>query len=132
MSSYYIGGIDRWDFDFTWTCSAAVASLGQPLRATLRASIEQSPPTVIGSASQIFYLPSQTATTPFRQPFASVYVAGSGLPEIEVALSLTNSFIVIRREGDRLVGGIYFVGTDSSGATTYTLAAPFDVPVPTT
>jgi hypothetical protein len=132
VSSYYIGGIDRWDIEFTWICTATVTGLGQPLRATLEASITQSPPTVIGSASQIFYVPSTTTTTPFPRPIASVYVAGSGVAEIEVALDVTNSFIVLRREGDRLVGGIYYVGADSSGATTYTLAGPFDVPVPTT
>lgn len=37
----------------------------------------------------------------------------------------------IRREGDELVGGLQYVGEDSTQAHQATLAGPFRAPVPT-
>jgi hypothetical protein len=131
-SRMFIGGIDRWLFDFTWICSAGVSSLGQPLRATLEVGIIQSPPTTIDASNETYFYPNtSSSTSPYELPQARAYVAGSGIPEIEIQLTATSSFISIRRQGDRLVGGIQYVGKDSANNSTITLAGAFDVAVPT-
>lgn len=131
-SSYFIGGTDRWDITFNWNCSDTLTGIGVPLRATLQIGIRQTPPTPIDGTNQTFVLPdpSSPGTNPYQVSSAIEYVAGSGRPEIDLRITLISSFLSIRREGDRLVGGIEYVGKVDSTAKIVTLAAPFDVPVP--
>jgi hypothetical protein len=130
-SGYFIGGIDRLLISFDWQCAAV--SLGGPSRATLEVGLVQtspSPPPLDDAANHTFYWPASPGLPSFEVRSAKVWLRGSGVPEIEVPLLGNSSFLSIRREGDELVGGVHYVGEDSSGAHPSTLAGPFRVPVP--
>jgi len=127
-SSYQIGGVDYWLLDFEWKCSAV--SLGGPLRANLQVRLVLPPPTPIDAVSRTFYLVSPQPPAEYQPFTATVYLRGSGVPEIKADLQHTSSFLSIRREGDQLVGGIQYEGKDSSDHPA-TLAGAFRVPVPT-
>jgi hypothetical protein len=125
-SSFQIGGVDRLLIDFEWRCQTA--SFGGAVRAKLQVRLVLPPPTPIDATSRTFYLAHPQAAKEYEPFVAAVYVQGSGVPEIAVNLLHSSSFLSIRREGDELVGGIAYVGNDSSGASETTLAGAFRVP----
>lgn len=128
-SSYFIGGIDRWDIDFEWACSAV--ALGSPSRAKLKVALPQPQAVPIDATNRTFYWPKAQGAEEFRVTGGTIWLRGSGVPEIEVPLVPSSALLSIRREGDELVGGLQYVGEDSAHANHSTLAGPFRVPVPT-
>jgi hypothetical protein len=130
-SSYYVGGIDRWLIDFDWACSDQ-SLLGEPSRGHLRVGILQPLDLPINEKSRTFFLPPIAAgELEYEARIATIWVLGSGVPEIERSLQASSSFLSIRLENGVLVGGIEYKGVDSTGAVTATMAGPFSVAVPT-
>jgi len=128
-SSYFIGGIDRWDIDFEWVCSAV--ALGSPSRASLKVALPQPQAVPVDATNRTFYWPKAQGLEGFQLSAGTIWLRGSGVPEIEEPLLPTSAFLSIRREGDELVGGVQYVGEDSAHTHQTTLAGPFRVPVPT-
>lgn len=128
-SSYFIGGYNRWIIDFEWTCGAV--SLGSPSRAKLEIGLVEPPPVVVDAMNRTFYWSQSESLEEFELRGATIWLRGSGVPEIEVHLSASSAFLSIRREGDEWVGGVHYVGDDSMHTNLSTLAGPFRVPVPT-
>jgi hypothetical protein len=133
-TSWFIGGIDRWLLDFTWSCGAG--SIGEPGRATLRIGIIQPPQTPIDEISRTVYfgMPQPPAGGDTREDYelrgATGFLRGSGVPEISEPLSVVSGFISLRREGNELVGGVLYVGESATQSHTTTLSGPFRAPVP--
>ena len=128
-SSWFIGGYNRWLIDFEWKCT--VQDLGQPGRATLEIGLIQPQPTPIDETNRTFYLPIPQTLKDYEVREATVFLRGSGVPEIKEMLQPLSSFLSIRREGNELVGGVEYEGQDSTHAYASKLAASFRVPVPT-
>jgi hypothetical protein len=127
-TSWFVGGIDRWLLDFTWTCSAG--TIGEPARGTLQVGIIQPPKEPIDETSRTFYMQMPQTLDDYEVRGGTIFLRGSGVPEISEPLTAISSFISIRREGDELVGGVIYVGQSATGSHTATLAGPFRVPVP--
>jgi hypothetical protein len=128
-SSYVIGGYNRWIIDFEWTCGAV--SAGGPSRAKLEIGLVEPPPVLVDATNRTFYWSQSESLEEFELRGATIWLRGSGVPEIEVPLNASSAFLSIRREGDEWVGGVHYVGNDSMHAHLTTLAGPFRVPVPT-
>lgn len=129
VSSYFVGGIDRWLLDFAWQCPGGAVGQAKSAKLQVRLELPMSPP--IDATHRTFYMDEGQAAGEYQLQGASIVVAGSGVPEFGVSLRHTRSLLSIRREGDELIGGLYFVGEDASGNHDTTLAGPFRVPVPT-
>jgi hypothetical protein len=127
-SSYFIGGYDRWLIDFEWQCAAS--SFAGPSRATLSVGLIQPPTVPVDAMNRTFFWPHGQGDEDFDLRGAKIWLQGSGVPVIELTLNPISAFLSIRREGDELVGGVHYVGDDSTHAHPSTLAGPFRVPVP--
>lgn len=130
-SSFSFGAaVDRWLFDFEWSCSEH-SVLGEPLRAHLQVALIQPLTPAIDASNRTFFEPRPAASVrEYEVRSAEVFVAGSGVPEIEGRLDPSSSFLSIRLENGLLVGGLSFTGEDSAKTLTATMAGPFSVPVP--
>ncbi len=129
-ASFYIGGLNRLDLDFEWKCGSVFAP-GDPLRGALRARLLEPlvPPLDGASRTFSFPLPTSSSIPDYRPSEAKVWLAGSGVPEIENPLDPVESTLTIRVEAGNFIGTIHFVGTTSSGARAV-MAAPFEIAVP--
>lgn len=130
MSSNFIGGLNRWLLDFDWTCSD-MTRLGEPARAHLQVGILQPLSQPIDEGNRTFFYPKDTQSQlEYELRAATVWVRGSGVPEIELKLQPSFSFLSVRIEGGQLVGGVEYTGTDQTKAMGATLAGPFSVAIP--
>jgi hypothetical protein len=131
-SGYYVGGYDRWLLDFEWTCSDT-SLLGEPFRAHLQVGVVEPITPPIDASNRTFFFPRQPAQPgmlDYELRGAVVWVRGSGVPEIELRPAPTSSFLSLRIESGLLVGGVEFIGKDSTSSLTTTLAGPFSVAIP--
>jgi hypothetical protein len=130
-SSFFMGAaVDRWLLDFEWTCSDH-SVLGEPLRAYLQVGIIQPLTPALDGGNRTFFYPRPAQSgLEYEVRTATVFVAGSGVPEIEGQLSPSTSFLSIRLENGVLVGGVSFTGANSAKTIAATMAGPFSVAVP--
>jgi len=126
-SKWFIGGVNRWLLDFEWLCSAS--ALGGPLRAKLEVGLIQPLPTPIDETNRTFYFQRPQTLDDYEVRTATIWLQGSGVPELKVDLNPTSSFLSVRREGSQLIGGVHYVGEGPSNMMA-TMAGPFEVPVP--
>jgi hypothetical protein len=125
-ATYFIGGVNRWVLQFDWSCSV-IGALGEPSRGSLQLRLEDplSPP--LDENERVLSNPLAGAEPPqYVLQDLVIAVRGSGVPEIESSLTLLQSVLRIRREGDSLIGSVHFVGTTPAGARA-TLFGSFDV-----
>ena len=105
-------------------------SLGGPSRARVQLGLVQPPAVPVDATHRTFYWPPSRGLDGFELRGATIWLQGSGVPEIQVPLVVSSAYLSIRREGEELVGGVHYVGEDSTQAHRTTLAGPFRVPVP--
>lgn len=130
VSITYADGRNWWDLKFQWTCSALTTSSGEPLTGTVVAYVRDEPSTLpLEGINRTFYM--QDAPMLWQIPTASLSAAqGSGATVL--LTSTDETYLSIRREDDRLVGGLYLSATvpNAVDVSTVTLSAPFSVIVP--
>lgn len=123
-SSAFFGGLDRWLIDFEWTCSD-LAMLGEPSRGHLQIGIIQPLPPPLDARNRMFSYPPLQSGREYELRGATIWVRGSGVPEIEQQPTPSSSFLSIRLEDGDLVGGVEFIASSAK------MAGPFRVAVPT-
>jgi hypothetical protein len=130
-SSYFVGGINRWLIDFDWACSD-LSMLGEPSRGHLQVGIVDPLSPAIDAENRTFFYPRPAqGNLEYEVRTATIWLRGSGVPEIERPLTPSSSFLSIRVEKGVLVGGVEFRGSDSTMTDMATMAGPFSVAVPT-
>jgi hypothetical protein len=128
-ASYFIGGINRFVLQLSWTCSD-FGELGEPSRAELELRVIDPSTPPLSEVEQTFTSPPPSGMS--AQYFvgqSDLWVRGSGVPEIESKLTHVESEVAIRRAGSLLVGSVRYLGTSVSGARVL-LRAPFEVAEP--
>lgn len=108
---------NRLDFVFTWTCSALIE--GQPVTGMVRASITPSASAPVDTSSRTYRLDDTLPTLSIDQAQLSAQATA-----INLTPTTAGTWLSIRREGSYVHGGIYFVGSPSSGENV-TLAGEF-------
>jgi hypothetical protein len=125
----YIGGIDRLDFDMTWTCGTGLPP-GEPMDAHFAISVYTPPFSLVSSGPTTLLIPDPGPTRWGMIPTHSVGLAGSGLPRIELNNTLTAGYFTLRLVGGRLVGGLYVEATGQlATSVSVIVAGSFDVPL---
>jgi hypothetical protein len=122
----YIGGIDRYVFDFTFRYDdPASDDEEEELLVGTRLQIVFERPVTEESVTY-FYL----GDSPLEG--ASGTFTAFGAAAVDVQVVVVSGFISVRQEGDRFVGGVHFELEPATGTVPNSIVAsgPFDVPAP--
>lgn len=125
----FIGGINRWIFDFTWTFDDPMVS-DDAEDVAVGIAIMRTDPDHEPDASNASWCHPEDAGMPLESRGASHTLYGFGV--ITSDLTLDDGFLSIRRNGSDFEGHAYFDLSVVGGGSTDTVhvAAPFSVPVP--
>lgn len=120
----------QWVFDFAWDCSASISGVIQSIAGSMQVAIAGDSYEIGQSLFEpspiMSYIPIE-----FIAPKLVLSLTGGSPGNVELTPT-TDSFLSIRRQGNRFVGGVYFVGTPGASTVYSTLSGPFDVQVPGT
>jgi hypothetical protein len=109
-----------------------MSQAGDVAIATAQVSLLQSPPLVIDEKNQtLFYADPASGAFVLRGPLRIV-IYNFGRANAGGDETVNTGYLSIRREGDRLIGGIYLECADPQACPTGTfkVGGPFDLPVP--
>lgn len=129
-SSAILDGLDWWTLTFQWTCTALTTGSGQPLTGTVVAYVRKAPSVLPLEAANRTLYPEDVSKQLWRIPVAQLSAAQEGAP---VNLAAGNeTFLSIRVENSRFVGGLYLQATvpNTTDVSTVTLSGPFSVEMP--
>ena len=126
MASEFIGGIDRWVFDFKWEFVLGLDA-GETVDATVRL-MRVDPLDEPDETNDTYFVADAEPLETMPSSYGTVTIAGLQTTE----LSIESGFLSIRRVGDTFQGHIYLDLVPSIATTPATVhvSAPFEVPVP--
>ena len=79
----------------------------------------------IDGTNRTFFYPRSTGNLEYEVRSATAWVRGSGVPEIELMLTPSSSFLSVRIENGLLVGGVRLIASHGREGYTARLAGPF-------
>ncbi len=126
VGSKFIGGIDRWVFDFTWDYDDPMASDDQEVvTATVR--VQDLPMYEITETNVSWFSPGDDGM-PLELMGGTYTLYGFGV--INDTLIPLAGFLSIRRVGDTFEGGVFLFMEGAGPAGAVDAGGPFSIPVP--
>ena len=126
VATKYIGGIDRWVFDFTWHYDDPLASDDEEF-VTAQVRVQDLPMYEITEANVSWFSPSDDGT-PLELMEGTYTLYGFGV--VTYTLTPAAGFLSIRRDGNTFEGGVFLFMNGAGPAGAVDAGGPFSVAVP--